>query len=268
MRHGVLIMMATASIAIADPNVDMMVKIANTGGPGNDPLPIKPRLVLGTTAVIAPADYTKVVDSFGGDNYVKSAHPVVATSADGSAAWVAIDLEFREFCAKASCDHDPPVATGHMTAVFDAGKPIAWNIAKIAKAKAKPPAPSTLPRQIDAAAQDAEKMFESTISDPAALAKSVSDRKDVVLYGSDAGERYLGGAAVRAQLAKWKLGYKVRDGIQAGATANGKVAFVAANVDAARATDKTPTPYRMFAIYEKANDGWRLVQLQFSTPAP
>jgi hypothetical protein len=261
-----LVGLVLSTVAVADPMVDTLVKIANTGGPANDPLPIHPRLVIDAGVTAAPADYTDAMTSYGGEHYVVSAKPVVATAGDGKAAWVATDLAFREYCAKPSCDKDPPWALGHMTAVFDAGKLIAWDITKLAKAN-KPSAFPAITRAVDAPAQAAEKQFEETLGDPAALAKTVSDRKDVVLYGSDPGERFVGGAAVRAQLAKWKLGFKLRDGVQAGATASGSLAFVVANVDAAKPSAKTATPYRLFAVYEKTAAGWQLVVLQFSVRA-
>lgn len=110
-------------------------------------------------------------------------------------------------------------------------------------------------------------LFERSLAAPADLAASVSTRKDVVLYGSEMKERYVGGAKVRAQLKKWNLAFEVRDGIQAGVTSNKKVTWVAANVDGRPA--KKPTaraiPYRVLFIYEQTGtNAWQLVQAHFS----
>ena len=113
------------------------------------------------------------------------------------------------------------------------------------------------------------KKFEATLGDPKALAASVSARKDVVLYGSEFAERYVG-AAAKAQLAKWNLAFKVQGGIQAGVGAAKTIAWVAANVDAS--SIKNPkaatTPYQLFAIYEQTGADWQLVAAHFAFVKP
>jgi len=55
---------------------------------------------------------------------------------------------------------------------------------------------------------------------------------------------------VKAKLAAWRLGFRVRDGIQAGVTANNAIAWVAANVDAIPQNEPTdkPVPYRVLFL--------------------
>ncbi len=197
----------------------------------------------------------------------------VAYSTDGTAAWVAADLGASAPCGMASCMHDKPDPM-HATALYDkAGgwQPVTWLMSRIyggseqAKALAAGVKLFEIARKIDGA-EDVVKQFEATIGDAKALAATVSARKDVVLYGSDLGERYVGGAQVRAKLIAWALAFKVRDGIQAGVTSSKTVAWVAANVDASSAKhpkDK-PVPYRMLFVYEKTAGAWQLVQAQFS----
>jgi hypothetical protein len=125
-----------------------------------------------------------------------------------------------------------------------------------------------MPERVDPAAAEAVKRFRATLGDPAAFAKSISDRKDVVLFGSDLNERYVGGAAVRATLATWKLAFAIRDGVAAGVTASKTVAWVAAYVDARMAGKPTPSAvYLVSAVYEKHGTSWDIVLLQFSNPA-
>jgi len=114
-----------------------------------------------------------------------------------------------------------------------------------------------------AGAEDVVKLFESTIGDAAMLAKTISDRGDVVLYGSAPDERYVGGEEAAKQLRAWGLTMKVRDGIEAG-LAGTNVAWVAANV--AASNPRIKSSYRVLAIYEKASSGWKIVQLSFSFP--
>lgn len=125
--------------------------------------------------------------------------------------------------------------------------------------------PDVLPKEI-AGAEDVVKVFEASLGDPKAFAATVSDRADVVLYGSELAERTVGGAKVKAKLSAWKLAFKVRDGIQAGVTKSRRVAWVAANVDATSTKKpKNPSePYRVLALYEKTGSEWKLVQAQFS----
>jgi len=127
-------------------------------------------------------------------------------------------------------------------------------------------APPKLERKIGLGAETVAKQFESTIGDPTAFAATVSDRKDVVLFGSSRTDRQVGGKEVAATLAKWNLKLEVRDRVQAG-LASPTVAWVAANVDAVVATAKAgtkATPYQMFVLYEKTGDAWKVVQTTFA----
>jgi hypothetical protein len=201
----------------------------------------------------------------------------VAIAADGKAAWVATDMGSSEPCGDETCPRVPvPDDWYHGTAIFD-GKsgwqPVAWHVARpvtgleqanALKLGADPPAP--LERRVLKGAEEAVALFEKTIGEPKALAKTVSKRTDVVLYGSEMKERYVGGAKVAATFTKWNLGFKVRDGIQAGVTSSGSVAWVAANVDAVslKKVGGKATPYRALFVYEKYDGVWQLVQAHFS----
>jgi hypothetical protein len=222
-----------------------------------------------TAAAISPASFADCLTP-GNDFAGTVDTPVIGKASDGKSAWIATDVTYTMACGMEGCDKiEWPLA--HGTAVFDAaGHAFAWHVGMVtngsqAPKRGKPVAPKPLPDGIDAGAEAPAKLFKTSLADPRALAKTVSDRADVVLFGSDAAERYVGGAAVRARLAKWNLGFSVRDGIQAGVTPSKAVAWVAANVDAAKPGDKKSTPYRVFAVYEKTASAWQLVVLHFST---
>jgi SnoaL-like domain len=202
---------------------------------------------------------------------------VVAFSADKKVAWISAVLDEYSYCGDEACAHAPPSAHLHGTMVLEnqtgwAWGPLAAHIALAvsgkdqAKALAKGVKLASIERRVDPGAEDAVKLFEATIGDPTLLAASVSDRKDVVLFGSELTERYVGGAAVKAQLAKWNLAFKLRDGIQAGVSSTKTVAWVAANVDAipVKKSAVKPSPYRTMFVYEKAGTGWQIVQAHFS----
>jgi len=213
--------------------------------------------------------------SFGGMD-VKLTNLVVARGTDG-AAWVAADAKgivSPDECSPGPCRHknkEPPLhVTGVAELVGDKQwQWVAWHMTEPVSAKDQAyliktnVLPDVLPRAVAAGAEDAVKVFESSIGDPKTFAATVSDRKDVVLYGSEQRERAAGGAKVKAKLAAWKLAFKVRDGIQAG-LAGKSVAWVAANVDATGPKQKTAAPYRVLALYEKTGTTWKLVQAHFS----
>jgi hypothetical protein len=278
-RHAVAIAIALpASLALADkksPRDDVFQQTENLAMPyGMDNLiEGKPRFVFRKDGfAVSPTDLRDMASSSGAP--ASSTRDTVSLAIDEKSAWVALDLEYREQCGMAECMHDPPVGHGHITALFDSNggwHPVAWHHAdsitgkEQAAALAKGAAPEGIPRKIDAGAEEVAKKFAATIGDPKALAKTVSQRNDVVLYGSELAERYVGGDNVRAQLAKWKLAFKVRDGVQAGITSSKTTAWVAANLDATKPGDKKSTPYRALFVYEKHEDtGWDIVQLHFS----
>lgn len=206
-------------------------------------------------------------------------------SADGTAAWLAADIAQFAVCGEGRCYKEKPTQYSdwyHVTALYESTgtKPVAWHIGQPISGKdqkaamAKAPVLDAIPKKIEAGAEDVVKLFESTIGDPKAFAKTVSDRKDVVLYGSDLPERYVGGGTVKKQLEKWNLAMKPAGGIQAGVTTSKTVAWVAAHVDAlpAKNPKAKATPYRLLAIYERTgiasamstSASWRLVNAHFS----
>ena len=241
-----------------------------------------PRIALTAAKVlVAPKDISSALDPDGeGDlgplTYSKM---VEAMSTDKKAFWIAADLiDFEIGCGMAPCPPPPPPppAKYHATLLWEVrGKDwevVAWDIASVVTGKAQAAAikagkqPDAIAKKVDAGAEDVVKLFETSIADPKTFATTVSSRKDVVLYGNEPAERTAGGAKVKAKLEAWKLGFKVRDGIQAGVTASKSVAWVAANVDStsAKKPKDKPVPYRVFAIYEKTGTDWKLVHANFA----
>jgi len=219
-------------------------------------------------------DEAFAIDSSGAAHlgtYGSPSASIIGKAADGS-RWIAADIDYVVPCGMAGCEkmQAPQV---HASGLFDpSGRAVAWHVGLVFAGSdgvhpyraPKPSAPQKLATRIDAGGEDAAKLFAASIGDPKKLAATISDRKDAVLFGSERPERFVGGAAIRGKLVAWNLGFTVRDGIQAGAVPSKTVAWVAANVDAAKPGAK-PTPYRVLAIYEKTGAAWKLVVLHFSS---
>ncbi len=200
-------------------------------------------------------------------------HTVEAWGPDKQSIWLAGELLTPQMNGLPA--PDAPVGM-HAVVLYELDKKrtwhtVAWHISYVVDAAHQTAAqkqgitPTVLERATTGA-DDVAALFESTCGDPKVFAKTISDREDVVLFGSDATERTLGGAKVRARLATWSLAFKVRDGVRAGLTSSKTVGWVAANVDATstkKPKDK-PQPYRVFAIYEKQGTTWQLVNASFS----
>ena len=189
---------------------------------------------------------------------------VIGFSSDGKDAFVASDLrEYGDCGGSGNCG----VTLGwlHASILYekDGGRwePAVWHVAELSAGAAGDP----IARKIEDA-DDAVKVFETTLGDPKAFAKTVSDRKEVVLYGSDKGERFVGGAKVKGKLTSWNLTLTVHDGVQAGLSSGKTLAWVAANVDArpAKKPKAAAQPYRVLVIYEKTGATWKIVSLMFS----
>ncbi len=194
--------------------------------------------------------------------------------ADPDTAWVSTQLAEHYGCGT-QCNQRPPESWLRAVALFErtngAWQPTAWSITPSIPSTSQQDAaddnvvPDKLARDT-AGADDVVRVFEATISDPKSFAKTFSDRKEAVLFGSELPERYVG-AKAKAQLAAWNFTFTVRDGVRAGVSRSGNIAWVAANVDArsARRPKDKPTPFRLFVLYEKIATTWKVVQMQFST---
>ena len=208
----------------------------------------------------------------GQHNADQALQPVVGVAAnEDDVSWVVFDLAVYYQCFELKGCKQKPDRVVHATTLLQSGAPLVVHIADPFTGKAYAAAIKSgkklepLPKKIDKGAEAAVKVFESTIGDPKAFAATISTRRDVAMFGSEAAERWVGGDKVKAALTKWNLGFQVRDGIQAGVSGGGTVAWIAANVDAARAGKAgAASPYRMTAIYEKTGADWKVVALQFS----
>jgi len=275
---GLVLALLVPAHARADDTGEIIVKLQEL--PANDELKQFPKFAISGNLIHVgwtTGNVSDLLPGTPGDGKAKLEKVIVAKSGDSKVAWIAADVRgvrASDACAPGPCAPitQPPMhATALLERVGSEWRWVAWHITEPTtfkeqrQAHAEGTVPDVLARSVTKA-DDVVAVFQTSILDPSALAASVSDRKDVVLYGSAANERYVGGAKVKKQLAAWKLAFTIRDGIQAGVAGDGKIAWVAANVDAVPLKNPLvkPMPYRVLAIYELNGAKWRLVQAHFS----
>ncbi len=261
MRLVGIAFLAVGSLALADKPLDRD-KIANGLQNALWSLPETHYKVAPFFAFDRAHTYPMRTETLGDEVFSTSGPPLVALAIDGESAWVAAEVAIPFPGQRAPDD-------AHVTGLVDgdASGPLFIHLGAYDAASLPPNAPlPAIARKVDAGASDAVKRFETTLGDPKAFAASISDRNDVVLFGSDAKERFVGGEKARAGLRSWGLALTLRDGITAGTTTSKTVVWLAANVDARPAgkPKAAATPYRVTAIYEHHGATWDIVQLHFS----
>jgi len=222
-----------------------------------------------------PTNADEALAGFPDVSVADSSKTIVGTT-DADTAWISTHLgEHYAACGKAGCAKEAPDAWLRATAAFEKSngtwQPIAWAITPAIPGTSQQEAlegninPDALSRST-AGADDVAKLFEGSIGDPKKFAATFSDRKEVVMFGSELPERFVGKQA-KAQVTSWNFAFSVRDGVRAGVSKSGNLAWVAANVDAkpVKSPKAKALPFRAFALYEKAGADWKLVSLQFST---
>jgi ketosteroid isomerase-like protein len=129
------------------------------------------------------------------------------------------------------------------------------------KGKASPTAaPPAMAAEVDAAAKDAVELFKQGAAAPERFLDQLAEGPEVVAIGPGAHELTRGGPAIQKA---WKKALKkkptvvVQGGVRAGATPDGQLAWVHANIE--RSTGKgEPSPRRAFYVYARDGAGWRL----------
>jgi len=228
----------------------------------------------GNLSLEQPANWGEATMGFP-ENALADAGKTVVVQTDPDTAVISTHLSEFSSCPAAGCAKQAPESTLRAVAVLEKAngnwQPVAWAITHSILSASQQDAmeqgivPDKIGRNTTGADEIA-KQFETTAADPKAFAASFSDRKEVVMFGSELPERYVGGKA-KTQITSWNFAFKVRDGLRAGVSKSGNLAWVAANVDATsvKNTKMKPIPFRMFAVYEKSAAGWKVVEVEFST---
>lgn len=114
-------------------------------------------------------------------------------------------------------------------------------------------------------------LYESGMANPSTLEETISDRQDVIAFGSAADEVHSGGAALKTA---WRQFLEAEPrltpigGVRAGLSPDGELGWVASNVDIQ--IDEVRMPYRFFLVYLREPEGWRIVGWHdsYGLPAP
>lgn len=269
------VVLGSGGVAGADPGADVAARLETLTSKSARAKSDVPKLAFTNNLTWeAPASIEEAVFGFPALSLVDKSKTVVGF-ADPDTAFISTYIGEFSQCPAAGCAKATPETWLRATAVFEKAngiwQPLAWAItppipgSDQVQAMADGIVPDKITRNV-AGAEAAAMLFETTIGDPKLFAATVSSRTETSMFGSEMGERYTGNQ-VGKQIQSWNLLFKVRDGVRAGVSKSGKVAWVAANVDAFQ--NKRPKakaiPYRMFVIYELVGKDWKLVHLQFST---
>jgi hypothetical protein len=229
----------------------------------------------GNLSLEQPANWGEATMGFP-DNALADTGKTLVVQTDPDTAVISTHLAEYASCPAAGCARAGEADSRlRAVAVFEKAngnwQPVAWAITHgiVSAAQQDAMEQGIMPDKIGrntAGADEVAKQFETTAADPKAFAASFSDRKEVVMFGSELPERYVG-AKAKAQITSWNLAFKVRDGLRAGISKSGNLVWVAANVDATSVKNAKakPIPFRMFTVYEKSAAGWKVVEVQFST---
>ena len=120
--------------------------------------------------------------------------------------------------------------------------------------------------KVDASARGAVERFQKGLLDQEAWGTDLASRSDAIFAGPAAGEVARGKKDIK-KLWKKRVENKVRAAtsgeITADTTPDGQLAWVSAPVTRV-AEGEEPTPLRAFAVFEKGDDGWKMIALQES----
>ncbi|HJZ88421.1 MAG TPA: nuclear transport factor 2 family protein [Polyangia bacterium] len=127
--------------------------------------------------------------------------------------------------------------------------------------------PTDVGTGVAAGAQPLVDLFRHGIADPAASVKWISDRPDVVIFGTAPGERH-DGATIKKTLAGARMAAKlmVTGGIRAGLSPSGGAGWVAGN--AVVSIGALEIPMRTLELYALEGGAWRLVCAHSSIGVP
>lgn len=137
--------------------------------------------------------------------------------------------------------------------------------AELAKEAIVPTGMQGIPKVSDEAS-DAVERFKQGLADADVWGEDLSRRGDAVVIGAAAGEITRGKKAIAAlwkKREKTNVRYASAGEITAATTADGQITWVTAPV-VRFADEDEPLPLRLFTVFEKSGDGWKMISLQES----
>jgi hypothetical protein len=194
----------------------------------------------------------------GGKHKVKSRSVHAVAGPGGRSAWVAheVDVDGARLSAIVIVARDDGiwrVAAAHVA------RPVAAKVVNKGGAVRPPPLTGGVGPGADAVAATF-----AMVTGRAVMRDQLADRDDVIVVGSAAKDVTLGATRIRKRwdkaMKKKKTAptFAVIGDVRAGATLDGQLGWVCANVEIG-AGDQPAVPHRGFYVYERAGDDWRLV---------
>jgi hypothetical protein len=196
---------------------------------------------------------------------------------DGKALWIADEVEITITIG------DKPMVLPFRVTQLLVDKDGKWTVIALAwshsmpneeafkaAAEGKLPVPAAIADLVDAGAEPLAQAYSDTVADVAKMLATVSDRDDAFVFGTAAEEKVTGGKTIKeafgAQVQQFGVTTAKKDGIRVGLAPNGKVGFVAGNIDytATIEGNKITVPYRYLGIYRDEEGAWKSVQVHFS----
>lgn len=209
-----------------------------------------------------------ILDERGKENkpQVSSGGLVVVASPGGLSAW-AVDVLSVEgspmaVTAVLANDNDFWVVTAAALARTPSMKSVRASLKNDAIV---PPAMAAVAKVPDKAEGAADR-FKRGYSDSAVWGDDLAKRTEAVYVGPAAGDMTRGKKAIAAlwkKRVKANTRYASAGDITAGTTPDGQLAWVTAPL-VQFADDDDPLPLRVFAVYERAGDDWKMISLQES----
>lgn len=202
--------------------------------------------------VVAATDRFEMADR----HRVQSRGLVAVSSPSGKSAWIAdqVDLDGARYTLAAV-----------LAQVDEIWYAVAVHLGRAADTPAAETLPD-LPGGVDDSAREVVELVRAGAAEPAQFLKQLADHWNVAVLGPTRRDMSRGPKRIarlwkRRKIAKQPI--ELLGEVRAGATADGVLAWVAANTRTGEAA-----PRRIFWIYERTEDGWRLVLMQWATPKP
>lgn len=213
-----------------------------------------------TLRTILDADNTKKLD-------LRSGSLSVVASPGGLSAWAVdtIDVEGESMAVTLVLTNADDIWV--VSAASVAKTPSMKSVRAELKKEAVVPPAMKAPGKVPDAAEAAADHFKKGLGDPNVWGDDLSKRSDAVVIGPSAGDVTRGKTAI-AKLWKKRAKVNVRcasaGDITAGATPDGQIAWVSAPVVQFADDEDQPLPLRLFSVFEKSGNDWKMIALQES----
>jgi ketosteroid isomerase-like protein len=195
---------------------------------------------------------------------VRGGSPEIVASPGGHSAWGydAIDVHGSAMSVLAVLTNDDDIWL--VTAASLAETPTMKQVRAELKKVAVVPPGAAAPGNIDPRAKDAVEHFQKGLLDQDVWGDDLASRTEAIVIGPAAGDVTRGKKEIK-KLWKKRVAANTREAtsgeVTAEVTADEQLAWVTAPVTMV-ADDEEPLPLRVFAVFEKSGDAWKMIALQ------